>query len=264
MLVTVFTSTYNRAYVIMKLYESLLKQKCMSFEWLVIDDGSTDGTKALFDVFVKDNKIPINYIKTENGGKQRAINKGVSLAQGDLFFIVDSDDYLTDDAISYLINEWELIKDKSNIAGSCFRKVNYSSGIIIGGDCDIKSGEYSSIEMNYKLGILGDKAEVFKTSVLKLFPFPEFEKENFVPEGLVWNRISKKYKLRFVNIGIYMCEYLPDGLSYNFYQNLQKNPKGFTKFYKEILFYKNIPFYVKMKSLVRYIQCVYFILISKK
>lgn len=262
MLVTVFTPTYNRAYVISKLYESLLSQTNMSFEWVVVDDGSVDDTKELFDFFLRENKIAINYIKTENGGKQRAINKGVSVAKGELFFIVDSDDYLIDEAISYLCNEWTLIKDESNVAGSCFRRVNYNTGKIIGGECSIEVGKYNSIEMTYELGIAGDKAEVFKTSVMKLFPFPEFDNENFVPEALVWNRISKEYKLRFVNVGIYMCDYLEDGLSYNFYKNLQKNPNGFAEYYKEVLFYKKIPLVVKIKSFIRYVQCLFFKLVK--
>ncbi|MGM8362794.1 glycosyltransferase family A protein [Flavobacterium sp. ARAG 55.4] len=258
MLVTVFTPTYNRAYIITQLYESLLRQSDTSFEWVVVDDGSTDHTEEFFEQILKENKIVISYIKTENGGKQRAINRGVAVAKGSLFFIVDSDDYLTDDAILNISKSWDSIKEKEKIAGLCFRIINYTTHKFIGGDCDVQEGEYTSIEIANKLQILGDKAEIFKTSIMKLFPFPEFENENFVPEALVWNRISKKYKLRFINKGIYFCEYLPDGLSYNFYKNLQKNPSGFALFYKEVLFCKGIPLLVKVKSLVRYLQCVFF------
>ena len=258
MLITVFTPTYNRAYIISKLYESLLRQTDMSFEWVIVDDGSTDNTPELFEKILKEDKIAVNYIKTENGGKQRAINKGVSVAKGDLFFIVDSDDYLTDDAVFNISKHWDSIKDKNRIAGLCFRRVNYNTHKFIGGDCDIKEGEYSSIEIANTLQILGDKAEIFKTSIMKLFPFPEFKNENFVPEALVWNRISKDHKLKFINIGIYLCEYLPDGLSHNFYQNLQKNPQGFALFYKEVLFCKGMPFFIKIKSLIRYLQCSFF------
>lgn len=260
MLVTVFTPTYNRAYIISKLYESLLRQTDLSFEWVVVDDGSTDNTQELFEKFLNEDKIAINYIKTQNGGKQRAINKGVSVAKGELLFIVDSDDYLTDDAVFSISKHWDSIKDKNWIAGLCFRRVNYNTHKFIGGDCDIKEGEYSSIGIANTLQISGDKAEVFKTSIMKLFPFPEFKRENFVPEALVWNRISKDFKLKFINYGIYLCEYLPDGLSYNFHENLKKNPQGFTLFYKEVLFCKGIPLFVKIKSLIRYFQCWFYIL----
>jgi glycosyltransferase involved in cell wall biosynthesis len=258
MLITVFTPTYNRAYIIPKLYESLLNQTNKNFEWIVVDDGSTDDTKELFDEYLLNKEFTIKYIKTENGGKQKAINKGVSVAKGELFFIVDSDDYLTEDALSNISNNWEVIEKKNRIAGFCFRKVNYNTNKIIGGHCHLQSGDYSSIEIAYELGILGDKAEVFKTSVLKLYPFPEFVNENFVPEALVWFRISNHFKLRFINTGIYMCEYLPDGLSKNFNKNLQKNSTGFALFYKEVLFYKRIPFFIKLKSFLRYLQCTYY------
>ena len=96
--ITVFTPTYNRAYILENLYRSLQRQSFTDFEWLVVDDGSSDGTKALFERWQKeDNPFPIRYCYKENGGKCRAINYGLKLAQGELFFTVDSDDYLTDD-----------------------------------------------------------------------------------------------------------------------------------------------------------------------
>ena len=98
--ITVFTPTYNRAYIIETLYRSLQRQTYRDFEWLVVDDGSADNTKELFEAWQQeDNFFPIRYVKQENGGKCRAINKGLELADGELFFTVDSDDYLTDDAL---------------------------------------------------------------------------------------------------------------------------------------------------------------------
>ena len=98
--ITVFTPTYNRAYILENLYRSLQRQTCKTFEWLVVDDGSADNTKELFERWQQeDNFFPIRYVKQENGGKCRAINQGLKLADGELFFTVDSDDYLTDDAL---------------------------------------------------------------------------------------------------------------------------------------------------------------------
>ena len=105
--ITVFTPTYNRAYILENLYRSLQRQSFTDFEWLVVDDGSSDGTKALFERGQQeDNPFPIRYCYKENGGKCRAINYGLKLAQGELFFTVDSDDYLTDDALEK-VNRWE-------------------------------------------------------------------------------------------------------------------------------------------------------------
>lgn len=255
MLVTVFTPTYNRAYILRKLYESLQEQTDKDFEWVVVDDGSTDDTQELIAGFKAENRIPITAVKTPNGGKHRAINRGVGLAKGELFFIVDSDDYLTADAIGQIRRNWEDERDRSNLGGLCLRKINYSDNRPVGGDTDIERGIYSSPEIAYKLGVSGDKAEVFRTCVMKEFPFPSFEHENFVPESLVWNRIADKYKLLFVNTGIYMCDYLPDGLSKNFSRNLKRNPRGFALFYREEWKRRGLPLKIRIKSLVRWMQC---------
>ena len=110
MLLTIFTPTYNRAYSLERLYKSLVTQSLKDFEWLVVDDGSTDNTEELINKFVSDNKVKICYFKQENGGKHRAINRGAAMAQGDYFLIVDSDDYLTSDAVESIKREW--IKQK--------------------------------------------------------------------------------------------------------------------------------------------------------
>ena len=122
MRITVFTPTYNRGYIIENLYHSLQQQTFKNFEWIVVDDGSTDNTEEKIRCFQKENNFfPIRYLKTENGGKHRAINKGVSLANGSLFFIVDSDDYLTKTALEKIdIMEGTIPKDlKVNFAGVC-------------------------------------------------------------------------------------------------------------------------------------------------
>ena len=98
-IITVFTPTYNRAYMIDKLYDSLCLQTCKDFEWIVVDDGSVDNTEELIQNFIQENKIHIVYYKQKNQGKHIAINKGVELAKGELFFIVDSDDILPKDSL---------------------------------------------------------------------------------------------------------------------------------------------------------------------
>ena len=102
-MITVFTPTYNRGYIIEKLYNSLVSQNYNEFEWLIVDDGSTDQTQELISNFITKGFIDIRYFKQENGGKHRAINKGVKLAKGELFFIVDSDDYLSNNALDRVL-----------------------------------------------------------------------------------------------------------------------------------------------------------------
>lgn len=116
--ITLCTPTYNRAYIIEKLYHSLQKQTRKSFEWLVIDDGSVDNTESLLRKWQKEkNDFVIRYYKTSNGGKHRAVNYSLDLAQGDYYMVVDSDDYLTDDAVEKLCNWMEEIKDNKLIMG---------------------------------------------------------------------------------------------------------------------------------------------------
>lgn len=228
-MITVFTPTYNRAYIIEKLYESLLCQTNPDFEWLVVDDGSTDETEKLFGRFISENRIRIRYFKTLNGGKHRAINYGVKLAQGDLFFIVDSDDRLSAEAIEKL-SIWK--QEVSRIPNVSFCGVSglkgYNEHDSVG--TGIKSGaEYvdaTAIERP-KYGLKGDKAEAFFTHILKKYPFPEFEGENFITENAVWYAIALDgYKMRWYNQIIYYCDYLDDGLTKSGEKKYIDNPRG--------------------------------------
>ena len=227
MKITVFTPTYNRGYIIGNLYNSLKRQTYTNFEWLVIDDGSTDNTRQIFDDYEKqENFFPIRYLKQENGGKHRAINKAVKLANGELFFIVDSDDYLPDDALELIVNIENKIPEnqKEKFAGLCGLK-SYSNGIDVGETFEGESLDISILE-RYKYNIKGDKAEVFYTNILKNFPFPEYKGEIFCTESIVWDRLSYAgYKLRFFNKTIYLCNYLEDGLTHQGLLLYAKNPQ---------------------------------------
>ena len=230
MMITVFTPTYNRGYIIKNLYQSLKRQTVKDFEWIVIDDGSTDNTENLFEIYKSENnEFNIYYEKVANGGKHRAINKGVAKAQGKLFFIVDSDDYLTDDAIEKIIDLEESIGDeqKKYFAGVCENR-GYSQNEVVG--CTFDSEGEIDITMleRERYGIYGDKAEVFYSEILRKYPFPEFEGENFLTECVVWDKMAYDgYKLRFANDIIYICDYLPDGLTAHYDELYEKNPAGY-------------------------------------
>lgn len=150
-MITVFTPTYNRAYILPKLYASLRTQTSDNFEWVIVDDGSTDETKRLVTGWLSDNnKFCVRYYNRENGGKHRAINFGVQVARGELFFIVDSDDYLTPDAVETLIL-WEAsIKNDDKFCGVAGEKASIRDGSIIGNP--VSSGEYidaTALEREY-------------------------------------------------------------------------------------------------------------------
>lgn len=250
-MITVFTPTYNRAYKLGTLYQSLIRQSCKDFEWVIVDDGSTDGTEALLGSFANDNNIRIKYLRQENQGKHAAINKGVQEAQGDMFFIVDSDDVLTPDAIEWVKETSSLIMDDptfGGISGVLF----YPDGKIIGGG--IKEGEYidsNAIDIRLRHGVAGDLAEVFKTSVLQEFPFPIFEDERFVPEALVWNRIAQKYKIRYTSRAIYCADYLPDGLTHRIVRLRRNAPMAAMTYYSELYHY-DIPVGQRIKAAINF------------
>lgn len=258
--ISIFTPAYNRAYTLKELYNSLLLQDRNKFEWIVVNDGSTDNTEELIKSFIIEDKINIKYINTKNGGKHRAINKGVSIAEGELFFIVDSDDSLIPNAVTTIIDEWEKVKDKQKFAGLCFRRINKTNHSIIGNKFPYEKFDSNSFELTYIHKVNGDKAEIFRTEILKRFPFPEITNEKFIPEAYIWNKIAlNQYKLRCIDKGIYLCEYLSDGLSLNFLRNLKKNPRGFSIYYKSLISNNQIPIWpYKIKAIIRLIQCFIF------
>lgn len=226
-MITVFTPCYNRAHTIERLYHSLVLQTNKNFEWIIVDDGSTDNTEQIVNVFIKEsNDFPICYFKKENGGKHTAINFGVQKANGEAFFIVDSDDWLPKNAIDRIIYYFDQIKNKKDFAGICGNKM-LPTKEIIGKTFDGEVLDITALERK-KFNIIGDKAEVFKTEILKKFPFPVFENERFLSEGIVWNRIAfDGYKLRFFNENIYYGEYLNDGLTKNLRKMYRENPVGY-------------------------------------
>ena len=211
---TVFTATYNREYILENLYNDLKEQTFKDFEWLIVDDGSTDNTKELIEKFKSENKINIRYIHKENGGKHTAINVGVKEADSELFFIVDSDDELVNNAMEIVNEKWEESHNKNGICGVMGLCV-YKNMDIVGTKIPEQENEYHLSDLYYKLGMKGDKTLVFLTDILRQYPFPERYGIKFLPESVVWNEISKSYKMVCTNKPIRVVEYLEDGLTKN-------------------------------------------------
>lgn len=256
--VTVFTPTFNRGYILNQCYESLKKQTNKNFEWIIIDDGSTDNTEEIVSKWLtEENDFNIKYLKTKNGGKHRAINKGLDLASGFLFFIVDSDDYLTEDAIEKVIMAEKTINEsKEKFAGIAMTK-GYSINEMVG---TTFKGEYidaTSLERQ-KYNINGDKAEIFYTDILRKNKFPEFEGENFVTEALVWNRIAKQgYKIRWSQDIIYICQYREDGLTKKGIDLYKSSPKGLCLYIKEYIQNLNLGLLRKCLQYEFYSRAIY-------
>lgn len=233
-MLTIFTPTYNRAYILPQLYESLCCQTNKDFEWIIVDDGSTDDTELLINDFISSKHIDIVYLKQPNGGKHRAINRAVKFARGEFFFIVDSDDYLPNDAVDVILKFLVQIEPNSKIAGICGLR-SFHDGKIIAGEGIDSCIDDNSIKLRERYHIKGDMAEVFRTSIMREFPFPEFENENFISEAIVWNRIATQYVLRFIPVVIYITEYLPDGLTKSIRKRFRNSPKGTMLYFNEII-----------------------------
>lgn len=232
MLITVVTPTYNRAYLLPRLYKSLCGQTCRDFEWIVVDDGSTDDTESILNSFAAEGKLNLRYLKKPNGGKHTAVNLGVREARGELLFIADSDDWLPSGAIADVISMYDSIKSDDSFAGVCGLD-EYDGGKVVGSGLPKPVIDASPQEIRTKWGITGDLKEVFRTDVLRNFPFPEIDGERFCPEVLIWNRIGRKYRLRYFNKPIYAVEYQPDGLTNGITRARMKSPVASMMTYSE-------------------------------
>lgn len=253
-IVTVFTPTYNRKHTINRLYKSLINQSCKRFIWLIIDDGSSDSTDELISSFIKEDIITIKYIYKKNEGKHIAINLGVDMCDTELFFIVDSDDYLVKDAIKNIICFTNSIEDKNIYCGIAGLKAYQDLKPIASIPIDDKKKylDANHLEITYKYNVKGDKAEVFFTNVLKKYKFPKFENENFLTECVVWNKMANDgYIIRWFNKIIYIAEYMNDGLTKNSKKLSLANPKG--RMYQALINSQcNIPLKEKIRFKINY------------
>ena len=230
--ITVFTPTYNRAYIIETLYRSLQRQSCTDFEWLVVDDGSSDGTEELFARWAQEeNPFPIRYHKQENGGKCRAINAGLGLAEGELFLNVDSDDYLTDDALEKIVRwESELPKDRNfcAVAGNLGTAPNETP------NNSFEGGYFDGNAFDRYGAVKGERAYAFYTEIHRKYLYPDCPGEKFMTEAVTWNRMAHDgYKIRFHNDIIWIYEYKPDGLTQAGDRLFWENPQGTGIFFRE-------------------------------
>jgi glycosyltransferase involved in cell wall biosynthesis len=235
MRITVFTPTYNRADTLPVLAASLEAQDFQDYEWLVIDDGSTDGTIALLESWRTEKKLPLRFLTVPNGGKHRAINQALAAAKGEYFFIVDSDDKLPLGALEKIAALVPTVVADPECCGIMGLKGSFD-GKLLGGLLPEGVASSDSLELTYTYHIRGDKAEVFKTDILRQFPFPELDGERFITECVVWFRIARAgYTLRLVNEILYEAEYQPDGLSARSVELRTRNPEGTFLFYRELI-----------------------------
>lgn len=222
--VTIITATYNREKELKNLYKSLKKQSSYEFEWLVINDGSVDGTDAYMKSIINEPLFKINYMYKENGGKHKAINMGLNEINTPLVMIVDSDDTLLPNAIEEILKIHDKYKYNNTISTYTFLRITPNGEIIRPVERDEFVDNY--IKYRIKGNRPGDMAEVFRTDIFKSIRFPEFKNERFLSEDVCWIEMAKKYDSVYINKPIYVCEYLKGGLTDSDKKVKFMSPKG--------------------------------------
>lgn len=197
---TVFTPTFNRAHTLRRVYESLVAQTLRDFEWLIVDDGSTDGTEDLVRGWQEAGRIAIRFVRQEGAGKHVAFNRGVREAAGALFLTLDSDDACVPQALETFRARWEGIPEATRHEFSAVTAlVCDQDGQVVGDPFPSDPTDSDSLEQYFILRVKGEKWGFQRTDVLRAFPFPEPAGVRFVSEAIVWFAIARRYKTRYIN-----------------------------------------------------------------
>lgn len=249
-ILTVFTPTYNRAYILKQCYDSLCRQTCKDFIWLIIDDGSTDNTKEIVEKWkLNDNGFEIRYVYKSNGGMHTGHNKAYELIDTELNVCIDSDDFMTDNAVEIITEFWKQNKDYK-YAGIIGLDV-FKDGKTVG--TDLPKQKSITVSGFYDNGGKGDKKLIYRTDVINKYPkYPEFEGEKLVPLSYKYLLIDQDYELLILNEPICVVEYMEDGSTKNIFKQYYKNPKGFSFFRKVHMEYDKT---LKKK----FITCVHYV-----
>jgi glycosyltransferase involved in cell wall biosynthesis len=213
---TVFTATYNRAGTLPRVHASLAAQSFRDFEWLIVDDGSDDGTEELVAGWRAGSEFPIRYMRQDNRGKHVAFNRGVREARGELFLSIDSDDELLPNALERFEFHWSSIPEAqrgsfSAVTGLCVD----AGGEVVGTRFPRDPTDSDPLEIRFRYRVRGEKCGFHRTEVLRDTPFPEPPGQRFVTESVVWDRIARAYRTRYVNepMRIYHTDHDADSLT---------------------------------------------------
>ena len=261
-LITVFTPTFNRAYCLHKCYESMKRQSCKKFDWLIVDDGSTDETEKLVKSWIaENNEFNIIYVYKENGGMHTAYNTAYENIKTELAMNVDSDDYLTDTAIEDVLEFWKKNRDEN--IGGIYALDQYDTGHVIGKPFpdDLKQFKgwgykivyYESEGKKKKYVNQGDKKFIAVMDKIKKYPpIPVFEGEKYHSLYYKQHLIERDYTILIFNKPVCVVEYMEDGSTNNMYSQYMRNPKGFRDERRFVM--KNAPsFKLRMRDSIHYV-----------
>ena len=251
MKLTIYSPCYNKGATIKRTFESLINQTCHDFEWIVVNDGSTDNSNILIDEF-STNLFPIIKIHKKNEGLSSAMNIAVSKATGEFVLRLDSDDFLRPNAVEKIIQtintEVELNDPK---VGALVFLTCFEDNSIVGTHPFEKPTRCNFWDYRIKYKARGDRAEVFRTEYFRRFPMPQFPNEKFCPEGYVWNHFSDQYDAIYYPDKIYVRDYQPNSLSKMGVKKWIINPKAANLYLGDIL-NRNLPFNTYIRLSITY------------
>ena len=230
---SVITTTYNRAYCLHQVYESLCRQTCNDFLWLIIDDGSTDDTELLVKKWQGEGQIDIEYYYKPNGGMHTARNLAYEKCNTPLNVIIDSDDWMTDDGVEIIVSTWHQY-GYDGLYGIAANNVD-TNGKLTGTPMPEGVKECTCGDLFDKYGVRGDKKFILRSDLSKLYPYPEFEGEKFYPASYKFYKLDQNYRLYLTSAAVCVVNYNEDSMTYNKYAQYKTCCKGFAHYRNEII-----------------------------
>ena len=247
---TVITPTYNRAHTLRGCFDSLAAQTCKDFQWLIIDDGSADGTEELCDSFAADGELKFDYILKTNGGKHTALNAAHKYIRGKFVVVLDSDDEFAPNAVEEIVNEWQKYEPITEVNVLYFYRKTPQNDLL----CYV--GQPNTVTETYRVRRYSDMhsrdcCDVFRTEMFKKYPFPVFNGERFIGEGAAFLNIELSGKGVYADKAIYICEYLDDGLTKAGRKLRITNPLG-GRYNANVYMNKRLPLVIRLKNSLLY------------
>lgn len=251
---TVFTPTFNRAHTLSRTYKSLCNQTCKDFEWLIIDDGSTDNTEILVKNWIDESIIPIRYIKKKNGGLATGYITAFANIDSELNVCIDSDDFMPENAVEIIVKTWkERGSGRQDIAGIRGLDFYIEGGPIGGYFTDLSEMTYWDLSKSHT----GDTKLAIRTDLLKKLPEMKIYpgEKNANPSYYFW-QIPQKYIL--VNENLCWVDYQSNGMAAGIFRQYKNSPNSFALYRRMLLEHKAVPFKRKFIEAIHYVSsCIF-------
>lgn len=239
MKISVVTATYNREKLLPTLYKSLKKnyKNYKYFEWIIMDDGSVDNTGKNVSKWIDEVEFKIDYHYQDNAGKMKAINNAMQYVTGDIVIEIDSDDYLVDDALKTINEDYEKLDD-DRVYGIIYKRQLGKYDVSV--DSSINDTVIRLFDIHNKYGYDFDMNLTFKADIRKKYKYMLEHNEKFITEARTYYKIDQDYDgLLFKDKELVIGEYLEDGYTKNIADMFKKYPYGYLEYFKECLGYIN-------------------------